>query len=154
MSFSGTYTNVSRREVSAATPGGHISMTEYDRFGNTVRELSAGNRKLALATSGAVLEWLTRLGIDAQSTADRARQMSSVAGPRWCQGRCRVCWNGWPRCHPRNPRGARRTLAVVLALAACAVLAGAISLLAWIRWRLRVCREPISTLFRFGRDLS
>ncbi|WP_274559585.1 DNRLRE domain-containing protein [Streptomyces spiramyceticus] len=72
-----TYTNASGREVNTASPGGHISMNEYDQFGNTVREMKAGNRKLALATSGAGLERLTRLGIDAQSTADRARQLSS-----------------------------------------------------------------------------
>ncbi|MER7901435.1 DNRLRE domain-containing protein [Streptomyces sp. NPDC096046] len=74
-----TYTNASGREVNTATPGGHISMTEYDQFGNTVRELSAGNRKLALATSGTGLERLTSLGIDAQSTADRARQLSTLS---------------------------------------------------------------------------
>ncbi|MGW7463823.1 DNRLRE domain-containing protein [Streptomyces xantholiticus] len=72
-----TYTNASGREVNTATPGGHITTTEYDRFGNTVRKLDAGNRKLALATSGDGLERLTRLGIDAQSTADRARQLST-----------------------------------------------------------------------------
>jgi RHS repeat-associated protein len=74
-----TYTNASGREVNTATPGGHISTTQYDRFGNTVRELTAGNRKLALATSGDDLERLTRLGIDAHSTAERAWQLSTLS---------------------------------------------------------------------------
>ncbi|MFB7559219.1 DNRLRE domain-containing protein [Streptomyces brevispora] len=42
------YLGVSGREVNSATPGGHISTTEYDRFGNTVRELTAANRAVAL----------------------------------------------------------------------------------------------------------
>ncbi|GAA3637568.1 hypothetical protein GCM10023079_29620 [Streptomyces chitinivorans] len=42
------YLGVSGREVNSAAPGGHISTTEYDRFANTVRELSAANRAVAL----------------------------------------------------------------------------------------------------------
>lgn len=72
-----TYTDASGREVNTATPGGHITTTEYDQFGNTVRQLTAGNRELALATGGALLDELTGLGIDALSTAARAEQLST-----------------------------------------------------------------------------
>ncbi|WP_327725016.1 DNRLRE domain-containing protein [Streptomyces europaeiscabiei] len=72
-----TYTDVSGREVNTAAPGGNITTTEYDRFGNTVRTLSAGNRKLALATSGTGLDRLTALSIDQLPTADRAELLST-----------------------------------------------------------------------------
>lgn len=72
-----TYTDASGREVNTASPGGHITTTEYDRFGNTVGSLTADNRELALATSGAQLTELTELGIDGLSTADRAEQLST-----------------------------------------------------------------------------
>ncbi|MGW1785297.1 transposase family protein [Streptomyces sp. NPDC002143] len=50
------------------------------------------------------------------------------------------CSSGWPRCRTRairaecDPRGVRHALAVVLALTACAVLAGATSLPAVAEW--------------------
>ncbi|MGW0950021.1 DNRLRE domain-containing protein [Streptomyces sp. NPDC002623] len=72
-----TYTDASGRGVNTATPGGHITTTDYDRFGNTVRELTAVNRELALATSGEQLTELALLGIDGMTTADRADQLST-----------------------------------------------------------------------------
>ncbi|WP_254374883.1 DNRLRE domain-containing protein [Streptomyces sp. A3M-1-3] len=72
-----SYVDSSGREVNTAAPGGHITTTEYDRFGNAVRELTAGNRKLALATSGDSLDKLTRLGINNASTAERAQLLST-----------------------------------------------------------------------------
>ncbi|WP_236246931.1 DNRLRE domain-containing protein [Streptomyces sp. CC210A] len=67
-----TYTNASGREVNSASPGGHISVTEYDHHGNTVRELTASNRALALGTTAAEQATLTDLGIAGLSTQDRA----------------------------------------------------------------------------------
>ncbi|MFE7134423.1 DNRLRE domain-containing protein [Streptomyces sp. NPDC057638] len=67
-----TYTNASGREVNSATPGGHISVTEYDRHGNTVRELTPGNRALALGGTAAERATLADLTIAGLSTADRA----------------------------------------------------------------------------------
>ncbi|MGW5651541.1 DNRLRE domain-containing protein [Streptomyces humi] len=72
-----TYTDASGREVNTATPGGHITTTGYDQFGNTVRELTAGNRELALATSGDGLAEQVALSIDQTSSADRADLLST-----------------------------------------------------------------------------
>lgn len=74
-----TYTDASGREVNDATPGGHITTTEYDQFGNTIRQLTASNRELALATSGNQLDELAMLDIDALPTADRAEQLSTTS---------------------------------------------------------------------------
>jgi len=38
-------------QVNHAVPGGHITTTEHDHFGNTTRELTASNRERALAAS-------------------------------------------------------------------------------------------------------
>jgi RHS repeat-associated protein len=73
-----SYADASGREVNGATPGGHLTTTEYDHFGNTVRELTASNRELALATSGAGQSEQTLLGISGLSTADRAEQLSTT----------------------------------------------------------------------------
>ncbi|MFF3757153.1 DNRLRE domain-containing protein [Streptomyces sp. NPDC002185] len=67
-----TYMGVSGRSVDNAAPGGHISTTEYDRFGNTVRELSAGNREVALGISAADRAVQAELGIGRLDSADRA----------------------------------------------------------------------------------
>ncbi|MFJ2502258.1 DNRLRE domain-containing protein [Streptomyces sp. NPDC093108] len=73
------YLNASAREVNQATPGHHISVTEYDQFGNVVRSLTAGNRELALGTSAAEKSRLTELGINALATAERAQLLSSTS---------------------------------------------------------------------------
>ncbi|MEU0414744.1 DNRLRE domain-containing protein [Streptomyces griseorubiginosus] len=74
-----SYADASGQEVDTATPGGHISTTEYDQFGNVTRELSAGNRELASATSGDGLDTLSLLGIAQNSVADRAAQLSTIS---------------------------------------------------------------------------
>ncbi|MET9434704.1 DNRLRE domain-containing protein [Streptomyces sp. NPDC006551] len=72
-----TYTNASGREVNSATPGGHITASEYDHHGNTVRELTAGNRALALGLTDADKAGLSDLGINGLSGADRAELLST-----------------------------------------------------------------------------
>ncbi|MFJ3826307.1 DNRLRE domain-containing protein [Streptomyces nodosus] len=72
-----TYTDASGRQVNTATPGGHITTTEYDRFGNTIRELTASNRELALATSDDGLAEQVALSIDQMPTTDRAELLST-----------------------------------------------------------------------------
>ncbi|MFG3125592.1 DNRLRE domain-containing protein [Streptomyces sp. NPDC048201] len=72
------YADASGRETDTSTPGGHLGVTEYDSLGNTVRELTAGNRELALSTGGAGLDELSRLGINGLPTAERAEQLSTT----------------------------------------------------------------------------
>ncbi|MEU9236117.1 DNRLRE domain-containing protein [Streptomyces subrutilus] len=73
-----TYLGASGRAVNTATPGGHITTTEYDRHGNTVRELSAANRALAIGSGAAEQSARADLGIGALSGADRAHLLSSL----------------------------------------------------------------------------
>ncbi|MFJ4873336.1 DNRLRE domain-containing protein [Streptomyces sp. NPDC088757] len=67
-----TYMGVSGRSVNTVTPGGHISTTEYDRFGNTVRELTAGNRAIALGITPDDKATQAELGIGQLTSAGRA----------------------------------------------------------------------------------
>ncbi|OKH96442.1 sugar-binding protein [Streptomyces uncialis] len=73
------YLNASGRQVNTATPGGHLTTTEYDRHGNTVRELTAANRALALGTTDAQKDRLTDLGIIAAPSAERAHLLSTTS---------------------------------------------------------------------------
>ncbi|MFJ3906397.1 DNRLRE domain-containing protein [Streptomyces sp. NPDC090025] len=72
-----TYTDASGREVNTVDPGGNVTTTEYDRFGNKVRELSAGNRALALGGTAVDQATLTDLGIIGLSGKDRADLLST-----------------------------------------------------------------------------
>ncbi|MEV7087785.1 DNRLRE domain-containing protein [Streptomyces sp. NPDC093085] len=74
-----TYMGVSGRSVNAGAPGGYITTTEYDRFGNTVRELSAANRAVALGTSAADRAVQADLGIARLSSAERANLLSTTS---------------------------------------------------------------------------
>ncbi|MFY1698083.1 DNRLRE domain-containing protein [Solwaraspora sp. WMMA2101] len=47
-----TYMDANARETNVAVPGGGISATWFDQWGNTTRTLSAGNRRRALDASG------------------------------------------------------------------------------------------------------
>ncbi|MEU3454984.1 DNRLRE domain-containing protein [Micromonospora sp. NPDC006766] len=44
-----TYLDANARQVNAAAPGGHLTASWYDEFGNTVGSLTAANRAAALA---------------------------------------------------------------------------------------------------------
>ncbi|MFF9059879.1 DNRLRE domain-containing protein [Streptomyces sp. NPDC014882] len=66
------YLGVSGREVDTAAPGGHVTTTEYDRFGNTVRELTAANRAVALGTTAADKAVQADLGIAQLTGVERA----------------------------------------------------------------------------------
>jgi len=63
------YLDANGRETNTLTPGKHISSTWYDQYGNTVRDLTAGNRERALNVSA---------GDDAASEAWVAANLSSV----------------------------------------------------------------------------
>ncbi|MFJ8665984.1 DNRLRE domain-containing protein [Streptomyces sp. NPDC093600] len=72
-----TYTDASGHQVNSASPGGHISVSEYDHHGNAVRELTAGNRALALGATAADRATLSQLGIAGLSIQDRADLLST-----------------------------------------------------------------------------
>ncbi|MFB7180796.1 DNRLRE domain-containing protein [Streptomyces sp. NPDC056257] len=71
------YLDASARKVNTAKPGGHIESTEFDRFGNTVRELSAGNRAIALGIGSQAAAVHADLGIGSLPTAERAELLST-----------------------------------------------------------------------------
>lgn len=72
-----TFLDASGRPVNTARPGGSITTTEYDRTGRPVRELTAGNRALALGSAPGAAATLNTLGISALSTAERALHLST-----------------------------------------------------------------------------
>ncbi|MGW4200628.1 DNRLRE domain-containing protein [Streptomyces sp. NPDC004726] len=71
------YLDASARRVNMAEPGGHISSVEYDRHGNTVRQLSAANRAIALNISADAQSTQAELGIGQLTGAERAELLST-----------------------------------------------------------------------------
>ncbi|MEV6212374.1 DNRLRE domain-containing protein [Kitasatospora sp. NPDC051914] len=71
------YLNASGNQVNDVAPGHRITTTEYDKYGNQVRTLTAGNRELALGGNAALTAQLADLGINTLPSADRARLLSS-----------------------------------------------------------------------------
>ncbi|MFF3582653.1 RHS repeat-associated core domain-containing protein [Streptomyces mirabilis] len=71
------YLDGSGREVDTAEPGGGIATTLYDRFGNTVRKLTPGNRSLALGLTAADEKELAELGIAGLDSDERAELLAS-----------------------------------------------------------------------------
>jgi RHS repeat-associated protein len=74
-----TYTDASGREVNTASPGGHITTTQYDQYGNTVSTLSAVNRELALGTADWQQAQQASLGLANETTSQRAAELSTVS---------------------------------------------------------------------------
>ena len=72
-----SYLDPSGRTVNTADPAGNITTTEYDKFGNTVRSLTAANRSLALGSTTADTAGLADLGIGGLASAERAEQLST-----------------------------------------------------------------------------
>ncbi|MCZ4102237.1 RHS repeat-associated core domain-containing protein [Streptomyces sp. H39-C1] len=73
------YLDASGRQVDESTPGHHISVTEYDQYGNTVRSLSAANLELAQGSTPEQKSQLTDLGINALPSGERAQLLSSTS---------------------------------------------------------------------------
>ncbi|WNI30003.1 DNRLRE domain-containing protein [Streptomyces sp. ITFR-6] len=73
-----TYTNASGRQVNTGLPGRHLTVKEHDRFGNTVFELTATNRELALSDDEYAVNTQSELGIFSDSPAERAHQLGTV----------------------------------------------------------------------------
>ncbi|MFB7275297.1 DNRLRE domain-containing protein [Streptomyces sp. NPDC056244] len=72
-----TYINANGDATNGVRAGGAMTATEYDAHGNTVNELTAANRELALGKGGNAAEELASLGLTALSTAERAEQLST-----------------------------------------------------------------------------
>ncbi|WP_434597657.1 DNRLRE domain-containing protein [Streptomyces sp. A5-4] len=72
-----SYINANGEEVNTATPGGGLSVAEYDAHGNIVTELSAVDRALALDQGENAAERLVLLGLTDLTTAARAELLSS-----------------------------------------------------------------------------
>jgi RHS repeat-associated protein len=72
------YLDASARQVNTLRPGGHVSVTEYDSFGNNTRVLSASNRELAIGTDAASVVAQIGLGINQLPSAERAQLLSTV----------------------------------------------------------------------------
>ncbi|WP_435863881.1 RHS repeat-associated core domain-containing protein [Streptomyces microflavus] len=72
-----SYFNVSGQRVNTAEPGGNITTSEYDRFGNIVRELSARNRGVALGLTTEDRAAQADLGIAQLTAAERAGLLST-----------------------------------------------------------------------------
>ncbi|MGX4735377.1 DNRLRE domain-containing protein [Kitasatospora griseola] len=72
------YLNASGRQVNTATPGHRITTTEYDKWGNSVRTLTAANRELALGATDAAKAQLADLGINTLPSGERAQLLSST----------------------------------------------------------------------------
>lgn len=74
-----TYTDASGFEVNTGLPGRHLNVTQYDRFGNVLFELSATNRELALGNADYQVNTQNELGILGDSPAERARKLATVS---------------------------------------------------------------------------
>ncbi|WP_327112799.1 colicin E3/pyocin S6 family cytotoxin [Streptomyces sp. NBC_01341] len=74
-----TYIDANGEETNTANPGGSLTTTGYDDYGNQVIDLAATNRELALGTSTGASGKLAALGLADLSTADRARQLATVS---------------------------------------------------------------------------
>ncbi|WP_249467068.1 DNRLRE domain-containing protein [Streptomyces fradiae] len=73
-----TYVDANGRETNTARPGGGLDATEFDRYGNTVAQLTAANRELALGTAPDAAARLAALDLDGRTTAERAELLSST----------------------------------------------------------------------------
>ncbi|MFJ4965609.1 DNRLRE domain-containing protein [Streptomyces sp. NPDC088729] len=71
------YLNASGQRTNLAEPGGRIDSVDYDRHGNTVRELSAGNRETALGVTADAKAALADLGLAGRPAAERAELLST-----------------------------------------------------------------------------
>ncbi len=74
-----SYLDLNGREVNTATPGGHVTTTEYDARNNVVRQLSAETRELALGTSPDADARLDELGLRTVGTLERAGALSTLS---------------------------------------------------------------------------
>ncbi|WP_327695819.1 DNRLRE domain-containing protein [Streptomyces sp. NBC_00459] len=74
-----SYLDANGREVNTAVPGGHLATTEYDSDGDVTRELTAGNRELALGSTTSRDPILAGAIAGAGSPAQAADLLSTVS---------------------------------------------------------------------------
>ncbi|MEU8698872.1 DNRLRE domain-containing protein [Streptomyces sp. NPDC048680] len=70
------YMNASASEVNSIDQAGGVETTQYDSYGNIVRQLSAGNHARALGKTATDKQKLEQLGITALTTEERAELLS------------------------------------------------------------------------------
>jgi len=75
------YLDRSGREVNTAASGGGVSTSEYDIYGNAVRELSPANRQRALEAGVSSAEVAQSLDVD-RTYQDSGREMIEELGPK------------------------------------------------------------------------
>ncbi|WP_369031370.1 DNRLRE domain-containing protein [Streptomyces adonidis] len=73
-----TYLDERGLDVNTASPGGHLTTTEYDTLGNTTRELTAANRELALGTTTSTDPLVAGAIANAGSPAEAAGLLSTT----------------------------------------------------------------------------
>ncbi|MDQ0757526.1 DNRLRE domain-containing protein [Streptomyces canus] len=73
-----SYMDANGLHVNTASPGGHITTTQYDTLGNTTRQLTAANRELALGTTTSADPLVAGAIANAGSTADAALLLSTA----------------------------------------------------------------------------
>lgn len=74
------YLNYSGREVNTAAAGAGISTSEYDIYGNSVRELSAANRQRAIEAGAESVAVAQKLDIE-RTYANKGTEMTEELGP-------------------------------------------------------------------------
>jgi RHS repeat-associated protein len=74
------YMNRAGREVNSVVPGGATTTSEYDRYGNVVRELSPSNRARALASGALSVQVSERLDVQ-RTYQDSGQEMVDQLGP-------------------------------------------------------------------------
>ncbi|MFE7192650.1 DNRLRE domain-containing protein [Kitasatospora sp. NPDC057595] len=72
------YLDASGLETDTVRPGGAVTATDHDAAGNTVRQLTAANRALALGATDQDRATLAALGIAALGSAERADLLSTT----------------------------------------------------------------------------
>lgn len=74
------YLDRTGKEVNTATSGGGIATTEYDAYGNAIRELSPADRKRALEAGSSSAEVAQKLDTD-RVFGDKGMEMEEELGP-------------------------------------------------------------------------
>ncbi len=102
-----TYLDPDGRAVNTAEPGGNISTSEYDQFGNTIRTLSAANRACAIASTCTLPDGTPALTMRPRPGSSTPTPSTQPTGwTRWSRsGPCTP--SSWPAATSRSPGSTR-----------------------------------------------